>query len=258
MLRDYDAHRPNEIFAELGTDWITLDGAYAVQCAVAELREVRGECRLGYKVGCRSPTIQNQLGLDQPVRGYLWQGACHPSGARLRASDFSNLAVEGEIAVRLISEIPVDFARSPLSELGKYIECWFPVIELHNYVFRGAKPTREELIAGNAMHAGFVAPSTIGNDALARSNSCSVEELSHVEIRIRIDRTLVEESNVSSLAGGPLGSVRWLVSSLALCNKALKSGDIVLTGSPGRLIPVHPGNAVHVACGRWVVELFLA
>jgi hypothetical protein len=42
MLADYDAHRPNEIFAERGANWLTLDDAYTIQRAVAELRMARG------------------------------------------------------------------------------------------------------------------------------------------------------------------------------------------------------------------------
>src|SRR6266705_1588921 len=73
MLADYDSHRPNEIFAERGTEWLTLDDAYTLQRAVAQLRVARGERSLGYKVGCLSSSVQEQLafpsqGEPQPVR----------------------------------------------------------------------------------------------------------------------------------------------------------------------------------------------
>src|SRR5882724_9268188 len=83
MLADYDAHRPNEIFAERGTEWLTLDDAYLLQRAVAQLRIGRGERCLGYKVGCLSSSIQEQLGLSEPVCGYLWQTEAVTSGSRL-------------------------------------------------------------------------------------------------------------------------------------------------------------------------------
>lgn len=101
MLGDYDARRPNALFAERGTGWLTLADAYAVQDAVAALRRARGERCVGYKAGCLSPTIQRQLGLREPVRGYLWNGEHHASGCRLVRVTYANLAVEGEIAVRL-------------------------------------------------------------------------------------------------------------------------------------------------------------
>lgn len=48
----------------------------------------------------------------------------------------------------------------------------------------------------------------------------------------------VETRKVAALPGGPLGSLRWLVSSLAPTKERLKSGHITRTGSPGGLIPV--------------------
>src|SRR5438034_6245451 len=165
MLADYDAHRPNEIFAERGTEWLTLDDAYTLQRAVAQLRVERGERCLGYKVGCLSSSVQEQLGLDQPVSGYLWQTEVLPSGSRLfyqpQGSDhgcrFVNLAIEGEIALRLGQDVSPETTAD--HGIHDCVDCWFPVIELHNAVFRGLRPTSQELVAGNAMHAGFVTPS---------------------------------------------------------------------------------------------------
>src|SRR5205085_608339 len=100
---------------------------------------------------------------------------------------------------------------------------WFPVIELHHYLFRAAKPTAQELVAGNAMHAGFVAPlSTAGRPVVT---------LDKRELRIEVDGQLVEVGNLCTFPGGPLGSVRWLAASLARTGKRLEAGSIVLTGS---------------------------
>lgn len=252
MLADYDAGRPNEIFAKRGTDWLTLDDAYAIQRAVAELRRARGERCLGYKVGCTSAAIQKQFELRQPVRGTIWDSESHTSGCRLALTRFANLAIEGEVALRLSRDVPAILAAESYSDdyLAKCVECWFPVIELHNYVFRGEKPTSQELVAGNAMHAGFVAsPSSMNHTIAALADS---------QIRVEIDGYLVESSSLGALWGGrgPLGSVRWLTSWLA--KETLNAGDIVLTGSPGRLISVTAGQIVAVTCQGDRVELFVA
>lgn len=255
MLADYDGHRPNEIFAELGTEWLTLDDAYMVQRAVAELRIARGERRLGYKLGCLSSVVQEQLGLHQPVCGYLWQTEVVSSGSRLfyqpRGSDqgcrFVNLAIEGEIALRLGQDVSAETITD--HSIHDCVECWFPVIELHNAVFRGLRPTSQELVAGNAMHAGFVAP------PFPRDSSLSA--LDRAEIRIEIDGKLVETKKVADLPGGPLGSVRRLASLLRPAEEKLKAGDIVLTGSPGRLLPIDGSCAITVGCEEQRVELFV-
>jgi 2-keto-4-pentenoate hydratase len=245
MLADYDAHRPNTLFAERGTEWLTLDDAYAVQHAVAARRRARGERCLGYKIGCVSPAIQHQLGLRQPVWGYLWESEAHPSGCSLASTRFANLAVEGEIALRLSRDIAADLAGD--ADLSPYIACGFPVIELHNHLFRGPAPTSQELVAGNAMHAGFVAPPSPDNQAIAR--------LIQAEIRVELNGDPVETGKAAALPGGPLASLRWLASSLAATKERLKAGHVILTGSPGRLIPASAGCAITVTCEGQAVEL---
>jgi len=255
MLADYDAHRPNEIFAERGANWLTLDDAYTIQRAVAELRMARGERCIGYKLGCISTTIQRQLGLGQPVRGYLWGTEVVASGSQVRYESrddgsersFVNLAIEGEIALRLGRDVSTENVLE--AEILDCVESWFPVIELHNAVFRGPTPTSQELVAGNAMQAGFVAPLPPGNSSLA--------DLTHAQIRIEINRELVESAGVSEVPGGPLESVRRLASLSLPVKEKLKAGDIILTGSPGRLIPIEGNCAISVSCEGQRVDLFV-
>ena len=140
---------------------VVLDVAqgYELQSAVAQLRCGRGERVIGYKVGCTSPTIRAQLGIDHCVTGRLYDSEQHSSGAVLSRERFANLAIEGELAVELSHEPnEKDFCESrPEVEIPACVARVFPVIELHNHVMRGEQPSAGELIANNAIHAGFVA-----------------------------------------------------------------------------------------------------
>lgn len=251
ILADYDAGRANDIFAKLGTGWLTVEDAYEVQRVVAELRRKRGEQCLGYKVGCISPIIQKQFGLNEPVRGYIWKTEALPSGSKLRWDSkrqetrrFVNFAIEGEIGLRLARDISPGMHKNYLVDS---VDAWFPVIELHNYVFRGPQPTSQELVAGNAMHAGFVAPPISAAFTRQLTNQAKIE--------ISVNGDLVEAKSLADIPGGPLGSVRWLASSLARTRETLKAGEIVLTGSPGRLISLAGNNFITVTCDLQRVEL---
>ena len=152
MLTDYDARTPGQSVGEPPD--LTTAQAYALQREIARLRERRGEKVIGYKVGCTSRPIQAQLGVNEPIFGRLFDTECHPSGVHLSSARFANLAVEGEMAVRLSKDLP----SKPLSaeECREAIAEVFPVIELHHYVLPGAWPPGQWLIASNGMHAGLV------------------------------------------------------------------------------------------------------
>jgi 2-keto-4-pentenoate hydratase len=252
ILGDYDTGRPNALFAERGADWLTLADAYAIQHAVAVLRRARGERCRGYKAGCLSPVIQRQLGLDEPVRGYLWASEEHDDGCRLPCASYANLAVEGEIAIRLNRSLPKGFSEA--DEVLEAVECWFPVIELHNYNFRGPRPTSQELVVGNAMHAGFVTVKAGRNQRCTAANPGTAAELTGSDIAVYSESGLCEAHKLAELPGGPLGSVRWLAAALAEAGEPLQVGDLVLTGSPGSLISVSAGHQVRVEAGGMTVE----
>jgi 2-keto-4-pentenoate hydratase len=252
ILSDYDAGCPNALFAERGAEWFTLADAYAIQHAVAALRRARGERCRGYKAGCLSPVIQRQLGLDEPVRGYLWASEEHDDGCRLPCASYANLAVEGEIAVRMNRSVATGFFA--VDEVVDAIDCWFPVIELHNYIFRGGRPTSQELVAGNAMHAGFVALAVGKRQRRVPTDARTAAELAGSDIAVYSGTGLCEAHKLAELPGGPLGSVRWLATALARAGEPLQVGDLVLTGSPGSLIPVGAGHMVRVEAGGMIVE----
>lgn len=224
QLTDYDAHTPGLAFADHAFS-LTGSEAYEVQRQVAALRARRGEKVAGYKIGCVSPAVQRQLGIDRPVFGHLFASEIHRAGARIDAAKFERLAIEGEFAVRAACDIP---SAAWLSEhAGEAIAAVFPVIELHNYVFRRASPTAEELIANNALHAGFV----IGK-ARAGWRSRSISVFRGCDL---LGTATVKHDRL-------LASVRAVVEHLAASGVILRRDQIVLTGSPLPLYPAKPGD----------------
>ncbi|MCI0410571.1 MAG: hypothetical protein L0191_18760, partial [Acidobacteria bacterium] len=163
MLADYDARTPGQFFAK-PNDLTTLQ-AYDLQEEIARLREQRGEKVIGYKVGCTSPAVQQQLGIGEPIFARVFDTGCFPCGATLSYRRYANLAVEGELAVRLGQDVSPTGVR--LDECRAAIASGFPVIELHHCVLRSPRPSLVELIASGGMHAGFVLAEERPEDGLA-------------------------------------------------------------------------------------------
>jgi 2-keto-4-pentenoate hydratase len=240
VLADHDARTPCQPLD------LTSDQAYALQAEIARLRVLRGETVIGYKLGCTSKAIQQQLGIHEPIYGRLFATGCFASGARLSRAHYANLAIEGELALRLAN----DLSDSPLAddEWAGAIESIFPVIELHDYVFWSARPCAQDLIASNGMHAGFVVAEQPHGGPLIEVNGLSI---------------LINDCKVDGIGDpwtmdGPIAALRWLAARLGERGLRLTRGQVILTGSPMRLHPVAAGSRVVVEApplGKSTVEI---
>ena len=223
QLADYCVRTPGTFFGEEDRPRLSLDDAYDVQAEVARLRAAEGEPVVGYKVGATGAGVREQFGMDGPIRGFVYGTELYPSGAELSHASYANLAIEGELAVRLGDD----------AEIVRI----FPIIELHNYVLRSETPNLQELIANNGVHAGVVLPATEGVEWRG-------EEPLTGTLRVEINGRTVEEGAMSGVPGGPAGSVGWLRRNLRAYGLDLRPGQLVLTGTPLGLYPVSPGDSV--------------
>lgn len=237
QLADYDRRRPGMLFADHAAE-MTVAKAYALQFEVARLRAARGEPLAGYKLGCISPTVQAQLGLDGPVFGHVYITELHNSGAMLNPACFEGLAIEGEFAMRLAEDIAD--ARQLRADPRRAISAAFPVIELHNYVFRNSPHTAQELIGNNAIHAGVVLPPE--EPSLERQAN-----LPDAAISVAINNKVRGTAMGGALPGGPVESLVRLVEHLSRFGRTLRRGQIVLTGSLLPLYRVTVGDRIEVA-----------
>jgi 2-keto-4-pentenoate hydratase len=149
---------------------------------------------------------------------------CRPPADRTELShaSYENLAIEGELAVRLGGD----------AEIVRVL----PVIEPHNCVFRSGPRNLQELIANNGMHAGVVLPATDGTE-------WSGEEPSEGVLRVEINGRTLEEGLMSGVPGGPARSPCSL-------RPPLCSRQLILRGTPLGLYPVRPGDVVRVTAKR--------
>jgi len=224
QLADYDAHNPGTMFTEGAV--LSVAQGYELQSAVAALRRRRGERIVGYKVGCTSPTIRAQLKIDHCVTGRLYDSERHSSGAVLSRSQYANLAIEGELAVELSRE-PTESDFSGI-EVPACVARVVPVIELHHHVMRGKPPSAGELIANNAIHAGFVAGSGVSpNDARGEPS-----------LAIFADDRLLDRCEGPMLIQTISSSLKWLMEIVRDRGDSLSAGQIILTGSIPSLIPI--------------------
>ncbi len=219
--RDYQAGTPGRVFEDPDLA-LSLDDAYVIQAEVARLRVAAGDAVVGYKIGCTGPGIARQFGVSGPVYGRLYASEVHRSGCRLPASAYTNLAVEAEMAIRLGEDLAVEDV--------------FAVIELHNLVFRAARPTLVELVANNCINAGVVLPAA---DDGPNDVGCTT-------LSLAMNGVPVDNGELWAFAGGPGEALSWLTAALGTTGEVLRPNDIVLAGTPLGLHQVDVENRVGV------------
>ncbi|MCW5627026.1 MAG: hypothetical protein KIT73_20075 [Burkholderiales bacterium] len=226
--QDYRSRTPGSCFAEPGFQ-LDLPEAYRLQDAVRALRVADGESIVGYKVGCTGAGVVAQFGIQGPIRGYLFGSEVHRNDAALDGDAFVNLAIEGEMALRI-------------GEDGN-IAAAFPIIELHHYLFRSPRKTLSELVANNGFNAGIVLPDPKWLEDRSLLDASAT-------LSVSIDDVVVARGALWPFEQGPRASLDWLKGNLAAAGHALEPGHIVLAGTPLGLYPVGRGQRVSVFVGE--------
>lgn len=225
QLADYRRRQPGTLFADQD---LSLDAAtaYHLQDAVTALRIKEGDIVTGYKVGCTGPGTRSQFGMDGPIRGTLFAGEVRQNDCRLQQKSFCHLAVEGEMAIKIAGD-------------GQIIAA-FPVIELHNFVFRSQPKTLSELIANNGINAGIILPGDNWQTATDLIDDTA-------NLSVHVNGVELGRDSLWPTAGGPAASLHWLKAHLDDFDIALRAGQIVLAGTNLGLYPVQAGDRVEVA-----------
>ena len=237
MLADHDTRNPGPR-AGIPAGMTTAD-AYALQAEVARLRVERGEAIVGYKVGCTSRAVRDQLGVSEPIFGRVFETGCVSTGSRIPHASYANLAIEGELAIRL----SCDLSSGPLSdeEYAGAVGSVFPVIELHHHVLPEGCSPGAALIATGGMHAGLVLP--------VRETVCDGRIPAVTGLDVTIDDRLAGTTREPWTMGGPAATLRWLSARLAEWGLRIHGGQVIITGSPLPLFPVRPGSRVVAEAG---------
>ena len=209
-----------------------LVSAYSIQADLDALRKQRGDDQIGYKVGCISETIQSSLGIYQPIFGRLYAFEHWNSGITHPLSQFDGLAIEGELAVKILCPI-ADLADQEFT-LRNVISGVFPVIELHHFSSEELL-TAPDMVARNAIHAGFVSCKTLeSNDQFPNELVIKINEVEVARVSGEVNYRTVTTS------------LRWLADTVGKSDLPDRSNQIILCGSIAPLFPLTDGGHVEV------------
>ncbi|MFM0184060.1 fumarylacetoacetate hydrolase family protein [Paraburkholderia nemoris] len=213
-----------------------VDEAYAVAEINTHATLVTGRRIVGNKIGLTSKAVQQQLGVDQPDFGVLFDDMEFLTGAVLPADHLIQPKAEAEIAFILGRDLDED-----VISWGRFlqgIEYALPAIEIVDSVIEDWKITLVDTIADNASSGVFVLGDT--------PRRISDIDLAGCPMRCTANGVLVSEGIGSACLGNPLYAAWWLAKVLAKRDQPLRAGDVVLSGALGPMVAVSKGTEIDV------------
>jgi 2-keto-4-pentenoate hydratase len=212
---------------------------YRIQRAVHDLLLPYFGALVGYKIGCTSPVMQQYLGIPHPCGGGVFAKGVHESGATLSTKDFVRVGVECEIAVRLARDLAPPAAPFTADSVAQAVEAYLPAIEIvddryADWQTLGA-PT---LVADDFFAAGCVLGKSVARSAAS--------DLLEVAGRALINGNEAGQGTGADVLGHPHNALAWLANHLADEGRALRAGQIVLTGSLVKTVWLKAGDRVQM------------
>lgn len=234
-----DAARNRRPVAKITTEFPTMDwaDAYAIQDALKARVEGRGQdCSRLFKAGLTSRAKMIQMGVTEPVFGFLQPDGQVPNGGSVPADAFIHARVEAEIVIRLKRSL-----RGPGCHIGEVLSAIGEVavgLEIIDSRYENFNFDLKSVIADNTSAAGWV----VGEPVAYRPGL----DLQHCGIVMEVAGQLVATASGAAVLGHPAHSVAMLANLLAESGRELPEGSLILTGGASAAVAVKAGDRVDV------------
>ncbi len=214
---------------------MTMADATRIRRTVLEILVATGAHRIGYKVGFTSDAVQMLLGIDGPEFGFLVNTMRVSGTGKLPIKVNCQTLVEPELAF----EMGQDLASSGLTcssvlEATSQVYTAFEIVESRV----GLSADFRDIVADNTGSGRFVL-SPVGVDPRSLA-------FADIAVSLRVDKNQFE-ARANDVLGHPANAIVWLANHLGRLGKnggRIRKGDIILTGSSTKPVPVASGSSV--------------
>ena len=212
-------------------DW---DDAYAIQDRILAAKLKAGARVAGYKAGLTSHAKMKQMGVTDPVFGFLVDEFTVPDGGEVKVGELIHPKVEPEIC--FVTRTELAGPGCSIAHVLAASDVVLPGIEVIDSRYRDFKFDLKSVVADNTSAARFV----VGGHAVdARS------------VDLRTTGIVLEKNGVpvalgagAAVLGHPAAAVAMLVNHLGRRGKSLPAGSLVLSGGATEAVAVKAGDHV--------------
>lgn len=216
-----------------------LDAAYAVAEINTQALLDAGGRIVGRKVGLTSKAVQQQLGVDQPDYGVLFDDMEFLNGDELPSGRLLQPKAEAEVAFivgrDLVSGVP------SYSEFLASLAYAVPALEIVDSAIADWKISLIDTVADNASCGVYV----LGDQPV----SIGAVSLGELGMQLEKNGQTVSIGGGAACLGHPLRAGFWLARTMARLGRGLRAGEVILSGALGPMVPIAAGDVLHARIG---------
>jgi len=219
-------------------DELSIDDAYAIQAALLELQLSRGDELAGAKLGLTSVAKQEQMGVSEPVYGWVPASSVLEPGQPVPLDELIHPRCEPELVFVLADALsgPGVTASDVLDATQKVVGG----IEVIDSRYEAFSFTLTDVIADNTSAARVA----IGTDGIAPRDA----DLTTLGCVFEIDGDITGTATGAALLGDPAECVAMLANHLGKHGQQLEAGWLVMAGAATDARPLSAGT---VATARY-------
>lgn len=209
-----------------------VEAAYLVQAINNSRWRAKGAKQKGCKIGLTSLAVQNQLGVNQPDFGLLFDFMELNNGESISMSELIQPKAEAELAFFLAEDLTQDeLTEQTVAHAVDYVSA---AIEIVGSRVRNWDIRITDTIADNASSSHYVL-----GDVKKKIHEV---DLVGVKMKLYKNGEMVSQGQGSDCLGSPLKSATWLAQTMKQKGLPLKKGDVILTGALGPMCPIAEGD----------------
>ncbi len=224
---------------------MTMDDAYAIQRKWVDKKIENGRTIKGYKIGLTSRAMQMAVNIDQPDYGILLDDMFFEDGAEIEVAAFTDARIEVELAFVLKERLEGDDIT--IFDVLNATDYVVPSLELIAARCYRTDPetgyTRKvyDTIADNAANAGII----LGGRPVKPTDI----DMRWAGALLYLNGRIEETGLAAGVLGHPANGICWVCKRFAPHGVALEPGQVILSGSFTRPVPVKAGDTVHADYG---------
>lgn len=214
-------------------DW---DDAYAIQDALRAIKVARGARIAGLKMGLTSHAKMKQMGVVDPVRGFLTDYGQVADGGECDTAGLIHPKVEAEIA--FVTKRALSGPGCHIGAVLAATDFVVPALEVIDSRYLNFKFDLKSVIADNTSAARYVVGGNAGN-AVGM-------DLKNLGVVMEKNGVVVATASGAAVLGHPAQSVAMLANMLGARGQEIQAGTLILTGGVTEAVAVVKGDVINV------------